>query len=377
MSQAGVDALICVCDENFAYYSGFRRTFVSPLNWFQTLIVAADGHVVAVVPDHNVNIVTGTCWVDDVRPWGGPDDKGLPRDPVQVLVGAVKDLVGSGRRIGLELGPGMPWQATVREIDATRDGLRDFEVVDVTSHIWRQRQIKTEYEISLLREAGRIACKGFLAGLQALRAGVTERDILKIIVSTYVMEGAVDSPVQGQHMMRSGPDRYAMFSARPVDRVLQDGDQLMIDSGAVVKGYMVDMQRQACIGEPSDLQRRLYDRGLAGFQAALAAIRPGARVADVHRAAVDAMVATGVPFETHIEFFGHGIGLANHEPPWLRNEGADVIDENMVLSVEIPSYDIPQFRVLGGFLEDAVVVTRDGCENLTDAVPHDLWIAQP
>jgi Xaa-Pro aminopeptidase len=235
--------------------------------------------------------------------------------------------------------------------------------------------VKSDYELQLLGECARIACRGFMAGLKEVRAGVTERDVLKAVLTEFVASGAADSPFQGQLMMRSGRERYSMFAARAEDRILREGDQIILDSGPSFRGYLIDMQRQACIGPPSVLQQQLYDRGLVGFRSALAAVRPGAKASDIHRAAVHAMNDHGPPLETHLEFFGHGIGLANHEPPWLRRHGDEVLEEGMVLSIEIPSYDIPQFRVLGGFLEDVVVVTADGHHNLTADVPQELWLA--
>ena len=192
---------------------------------------------------------------------------------------------------------------------------------------------------------------------------------------TFIEDGAVDTPMRGQLMIRSGKGRYDMFAARPVDRCLEQGDQVMLDSGPSYKGYLADMQRQASLGTPSDLQRCLYDRSRVGLEAALEVVHAGVPVRDVYTAAVRAMGRLQ-PVRVHLAFFGHSVGLANHEPPWLGPDAEEVLEEGMVLSVEVPSYDIPQYRVLGGFLEDVIIVTANGHENVTGEIPHELWVAE-
>lgn len=372
MADADVQALVLLCDENVTYYTGFRKTFRSPLGWLQAFVLGTH-RATFVVPHHNENLVRHTAAVEEVNVWGGRSRAAATA--VQAVLDAVRAVAPAGATIGLELGEGMPWAASVSESDELRAGLATFAIRDVSDRIWSQRMLKTDYEIQLLREAGRIAVHGFRAGLEAVAEGVTEREILKVILVGFIEAGGFDTPMEAQLMIRSGRDRYPIFSARPVDRALERGDQVMLDSGPSLKGYLIDMQRQASVGEPEPLQRTLYDRGLAGFQAALEAIRAGTTVRDVHRAAVEAMREVALPLELHIDFFGHGIGLANHEPPWLREACGFELQEGMVLSVEIPSYDVPEFRVLGGFLEDVVVVTRDGYENLTGNLGHELWIS--
>ena len=377
LGSEDVDALVLVSDENIAYYSGFRRTFPSPLDWFQALVLTADGRSVFLAPSQNVNIVERTTHVDEVRAWGGPPDLGFPSSPVDGLSQLVSELLPSRSRIGLELGPGMIWQATVPEIDGVRAGLAGHETVDASSLIWAQRAIKTPWEQATIRELGRIVAAAFQAGLETIGEGVTERQVLQRMIETSVSEGAFDTPLQGSFMIRSGQGRYDMFCARPVDRVLQRGDQLMMDSGPSLRGYVSDIQRQACIGSPSDLERSLFDRGRAGFDAALGAIRAGAPVRSIYEAATEAMAEfPGGRTHAHIRFMGHGIGLVNHEPPWLTDDSEAVLESGMTLSIEIPSYDVPDYRVIGGFLEDMVLVTDDGHENFTAAVPHDLWIVE-
>lgn len=374
MRQDKLAGLLLIAEENVVYYTGFRRTFDSPWGWFHAALVTPD-RVAFVIPDHNFNIASRTCWVQDLRMWGGPVEAGHPQDPIAVLVRTVQELVPPGSLLGADLGEGMHWRASIDEIDRLRAGLAQFKWVDSTPRLWQQRRVKTPYELDVYRRLGKITAQGFLAGLRAIRPGVTERDVLAAMWHAFIDGGAVDTPIHGQLMIRSGRGRYDVFGARPTDRRLEKGDQVMLDSGPYYLGYYADMQRQACVGRPSDLQVQLYDRAQAGFEAALAVVRAGAAVRDVYAAAVRAMERFR-PVRTHLHFWGHSIGLANHEPPWLSRESDALLERGMVLTIEIPSYDIPEYRVLGGFLEDMIIVTDNGYENLTADAPHNLWIAE-
>ena len=145
------------------------------------------------------------------------------------------------------------------------------------------------------------------------------------------------------------------------------GDMLVTETSAPVWGYNAELERGMVIGPPTDEQRRLFDHTVAAQEAAFAAIRPGATCADVDRAVMRY-------FEDHDlsrywrQHTGHGIGLRNHEAPFLDVGDETVLEPGMVFTVEPGLYD----STLGGFRHsDTVVVTEDGMEKLTD-YPSDI-----
>jgi len=109
-------------------------------------------------------------------------------------------------------------------------------------------------------------------------------------------------------------------------------------------------------------------------------IKPGIRVAEIHRAAAERLGRIDPKFAVIRNVFaGHGMGLHTHEPPYLDPTGDQaniILQEGMYLAVEISAFDLPEFKVVGGFPEDNVLVTKDGHENLTWGVPRELWIAK-
>jgi Xaa-Pro aminopeptidase len=185
----------------------------------------------------------------------------------------------------------------------------------------------------------------------------------------------------GDLMFRGGATGYGMATPRQLDRPLENGRQMFFDGGASLKGYYCDCQRQLCIGEPPALQRRLVEISEAAQQAAENMIKPGNKIRDVHAAAISVidkvpedLTSQGVENLYSHTFMGHGEGLNIHEPPWITADNETVIEAGMVLAMEIPALDIPQFRVLGGFPEDIYLVTEDGRETLTAGLERKEYI---
>jgi len=143
------------------------------------------------------------------------------------------------------------------------------------------------------------------------------------------------------------------------------------------------MQRMAWLGKQSDLEKRLFYIAEEGQQAAEKAIKPGAKISDIHAAAMtvikevpEDLKAQGVEHLYSHLFMGHGIGLYFHEPPWITGTDHRPLEPGMIFTIEIPTLDVPKFRELGNFPEDVYLVTKDGYENLTGAISREPWIVK-
>ncbi len=142
---------------------------------------------------------------------------------------------------------------------------------------------------------------------------------------------------------------------------------LVTETAAPVWGYNAELERGMVIGTPTDEVRRLFDHTVAAQQAAFDALRPGVTCADVDRAVLAYLEAHDMlPYwRQHV---GHGIGLRNHEAPFLDIGDHTPIEPGMVFTIEPGVYA----SGLGGFRHsDTVVVTEDGIEILTN-YPRDL-----
>lgn len=224
------------------------------------------------------------------------------------------------------------------------------------------RRVKDPGELKLIRRASEIACAAFSEMLGVIRAGMTEKEVA--IELNY-------------RMLRLGGGREAFSTiacagvngslphAVPSDHRLEAGELLTLDFGAELGGYKTDMTRTVAIGEISQELRAVYGAVLAAQNLALAAIRPGAACREVDALAREYLDARYPGAFGH--GLGHSVGLNIHEQPNFSAKSEDLLEEGHVITVE-PGVYLP--GVGGCRIEDTVVVTRDGYENLITAPKH-------
>jgi Xaa-Pro aminopeptidase len=264
----------------------------------------------------------------------------------------------------------------------TADGLRE-EGIEVTAEegsvVTDVRAVKTDEEIDHIREAQRVNEQGMAAAEDLLREADVEDGTLvldgepltservKTAIETTFLENGFSS---GESIVACGSD-----AADPHNRgsgPLAADESIIVDifPGSDSTGYHADMTRTFVKGEPSETIEEWYDLTEDAFDAAMDAIEPGVTGAAVHDAVCDVYEDAGEPTlradpetETgYIHGTGHGIGLAVHEMPSLSFNGEELEPGNVV-TVEPGLYD-PE--VGGVRIEDFVVVTEDGCENIAE-----------
>ncbi len=145
------------------------------------------------------------------------------------------------------------------------------------------------------------------------------------------------------------------------------GDVLVTETSAPIWGYNAELERAMIIGPPTDEMRRLFDHMVAAQDVAFAALRPGVTCADVDSAVLKYFEDNDLlPYwRQHV---GHGIGLRNHESPFLDVGDHTVVEAGMVFTIEPGLYS----DEVGGFRHsDTVAVTDDGIATLTD-YPRDI-----
>ncbi|MDR7423063.1 MAG: Xaa-Pro peptidase family protein [Armatimonadota bacterium] len=253
-----------------------------------------------------------------------------------------------------------------------RVGIDDGVPPEVLSHLQRQcpdlvfvpagrawrtiRAVKTAEEVRRLERAARIVEDAVTAALAAVRDGMTEREMAQVFDAAVVEGGGYPLFTViafGAHS--------AYPNAAPGDRRLRRGDLIRFDVGCRYEGYCSDIARTAVFGEPSPAQTKAYRAILAGEDAALAAVRPGASAADVFAAAVERTRASGLPhYRRH--HVGHGVGLEIYDDPLLAADASARLEAGMVLEVETPYYELG----FGGVqVEDTALVTESGVRLLT------------
>jgi Xaa-Pro aminopeptidase len=231
------------------------------------------------------------------------------------------------------------------------------------------RIIKDASEIALLRDAASRLTGVAAAAMAAATAGVRERAVAAIIEAS-LREAGYEKPAFDT-IVASGP-HSALPHYRAGDRILSDGDLVVLDFGGVLDGYCCDLTRTVAVGPLSADARLLHAAVREAQQAAIAAVRPGVAATAVDAAARNVLFAHGLG-EAFGHGTGHGLGLDVHEEPRITRPRADVpdvpLEPGMVFTVEPGAY-LPGFG--GVRIEDDVLVTATGCEVLTADIPS--WI---
>lgn len=221
------------------------------------------------------------------------------------------------------------------------------------------RRIKSPDEIDCLRRAQRISEDALSRASRLIRPGASELDVM---MSIGALRTAVGCEARSFDMIFTSGTDTALPHGNPRIRQIQDGDFVMIDMGSTIGGYASDMTRTLAVGHITEDQRSVYETVLEAQTAALACIRPGVRCRDVDAAARQVIARS--PFREYC--FGHGLGhslgLEIHENPRFNPTDDTLLQPGMVMTVEPGIYIPGRFGVR---IEDMVVITPDGFENLT------------
>lgn len=232
--------------------------------------------------------------------------------------------------------------------------------------IEKLRAVKDASEIETLREAGRMLSAVAADAPQWIAAGLREIDVAARVEEALRRVGFQRPAFET--IVASGPNG-ALPHARPGSRRLGQGEGVVLDFGGVYDGYCVDLTRTLHIGPMSERFRHLFEAVREAHGAAIAAVKPGALPADIDAAARTVLERHGLG-EVFGHSTGHGLGLEVHEEPRISKfaPADEPVVAGMVFTIEPGAY-LPG---IGGVrIEDDVLVTRDGCELLTN-VPIDF-----
>ena len=246
-------------------------------------------------------------------------------------------------------------------LDALPEAKRSF--TDDTLSYLRMRKDAREY--AALKMNALVADRAMQAGFAAIRPGMTEKELAAIIFDHFASEGArPDFAVVAAGSNGAFPHHHTG------DRVLAEGDAVVMDIGGTKGGFPSDITRMAVVGRPPEGYGQIHTIVERAVQAALKAARPGALARDVDAAARKVITDAGYG-EYFVHRTGHGMGIGGHEPPYITATSDTVLAEGMVFSIEPGIYIPGRFGIR---LEDIVILRADGPEILS-ALPRETYIA--
>jgi Xaa-Pro aminopeptidase len=294
---------------------------------------------------------------------------------------AAEELAASGADVAVEVGSSVRAQRELivaAAAGATRLGLQAAhvswaaqrtyaaewfpaaELVATDGLVEELRAVKDDGEVARIEAAAAIADAALAAVRPRLLERPTERELALELDQAMRLRGAAD--VSFETIVGSGPNG-AKPHARPGDRVIAEGDLVVLDFGALVDGYHSDMTRTLMVGEPSPTQARMLQVVLASQAAGVAAVAAGVGCAVIDRACREVIAEAGWA-DAFVHGTGHGVGLDIHEGPPVAGTSTASLAAGHVVTVE-PGVYLPRHG--GVRIEDTVVVTSDGCRPLTQA----------
>ena len=353
MAEHGLDALLVTDPASIHYLTGYKTFEVS----VHTALVFRADHCFLQVPSIETGPAVTTAWVDEISGYQWEDIESVLEPLVSHLRGC--------HRIGIE-----PWNA----------GLRYGVMEELTAQLGRERfdacgglladvrLIKTDAEIDCLRDSARITEAGLEAAIASIRQGVDENAIAAAGASAMLAAGSEFMSMQP--IVTSGP-RISVIHLNHQQRVIQPGDPVFLEFGAVRQRYTAPMMRTVVAGKPSDQMLRLRDVCRRIHDALLDTMRPGNRFDNAARAAETALApVAGEVFFSGV--FGYSVG-AQFPPSWVEGTGYIARGQQRQFAPGMVFHLPLCLRLPGRWgigMSNTVLVGEHGAEPLT----HNDWL---
>ncbi len=240
------------------------------------------------------------------------------------------------------------------------------ELVPATELLWTLRAVKDQAELDCMIQAQRIAEKALADILGEIRPGVTEKEIAALLLYKMLHYGAEDKSFDP--IVVSGANGSLPHGV-PSEKPIQAGEFVTMDFGCKFGGYCSDMTRTVAVGHVTEEMETVYNTVLKAQLAGIAAAKADVTGAAVDGAARQVIADAGYgPYFGHS--FGHSVGVEIHENPNATPSNSKPLPAGVVISAE-PGIYLP--GKLGVRIEDVIVITEQGCQDITLA-PKELLI---
>lgn len=349
----GLDALIAISPENFAWTTGFVIPSQPILRWRHAIVVVkADGTHAVVCVDMEETTVRNRLPGVEVRVWGE-----FEFDAMKTLAALLTDMGLGAARVGIEMD-----YLPAGDFDVLRKHLLGAKFNAAEQLFARSRQLKTPEEIVLLRKLSRIADSSITDAFASVRTGSSELDIAAAMTRGVYTQGAD----QFRLMIVATGERSVFPNVGPTERTLKSKDVCRVEIFAMLNGYHAGVCRTAVVQSAPANAERIWENLVACKYLILEMIKPGASSRAIYEAFLKKLSELDLP---PISFVGHGIGLHLHEDPYLGKYSDTPLEAGMVLGIEPLVYRTPYGFGLQN--KDVVLVTETGSELLSDYANTD------
>lgn len=297
-----------------------------------------------------------TSWIKDVRWAHHTATIRAAENIIDYVNDSVKEIGCTRGKIGVVGERWMPY----RMMADLKERLSNVIFEPATDLFVNAKRLRTPREIAFIRRVALQASRGLDAVMDAATEGITELELAAIAAETMVRSGAHEVRSVA---LASGP-RAGLKHCYPTERKLQKGDMLFVDLGPVCYGYYSDVCRTFILAEGDEEKRKMQETALSMEEVVIENIRPGARICDLQSIAEEIAKKAGYQQYYYPTGFGHGIATSLTEMPALFPDNEAPLEAGMTFALE------PMIVIEGvgtACYEDVLLVTEDGCEQLSDA----------
>jgi Xaa-Pro aminopeptidase len=365
MFEAKMDAILLTTQVDIEYYTGFKSQFFqSPTRpWY--VLIPSSGKPKAIIPTIGESGMRAT-WIDDIQTWTSPNPED---DGVSILLSTIKSLMVNHKSLGVPKTLESTLRMPLEDYETLVNKLPGIEIKDANKIMRRVRFIKSEAEIDKIRHICRITSQGFIDLEDFLRAGESEQENCRRFKQHLLKLGVDDSPyiVSG-----SGQEGYGSIIMGPTDKIIEEGDLFIIDTGSVFDSYYCDFDRNYAFGSISEKAKKAYRVTYEATEAGFKAAQVGNTTSDIFNAMNNVLQKGGALGNT-VGRLGHGLGMQLTE--WPSNTASDntVLEPGVVLTLEPGMAFLPGKEMVH---EENIVITEDGPEWLSIRAAEELPIIQ-
>lgn len=356
LARRKVDLMLVASPENIFYLSGFDSIGYYQ---YQLLFVPTDSRPLRQLLQLVERVLAGmTSWVEDTRFWQHGED------PIAMTVEMLREYGFESGRIGVEL---QSWWFKSSSYLKLQAALPRVELVDCSDIIPELRIVKSPAEIACVRRAAAISDAAVAAGRDALRPGVTEKQVAAAVYHALYASGGEYPSVP---LLLNSGWRTQSLHGTATDRMIQLGDPVTIEVGGCWRRYNVNPLRTYHVGAAPERVREVHAILREAVEAATAAVQPGIPAGELDR-----ITRRITARYDHGRLHRTGYGLeASYPPAWMGNlsilsSDPHILQPGMVFSIE-PTLVLPEFG-FGVILGNNVLVTDKGVEVLNQ-LPLDL-----
>ena len=232
------------------------------------------------------------------------------------------------------------------------------------SKIWEEiTSIKHPIEIEYIKKALEIVGKGINAGMEAVKDGVSEMEIEAVMEYAMRMAGC---EVQFGILQVASGKNSAIFERIATEKVIRDGELVIIDVCANYRGYMGDSGRTTICGNPTKLQKEIFRIQMGSLKKAMEAVKPGVKCSEIDRVAKQFIIDSGYEKYMHKFATGHQLGYGLHGEPMIAEGVEETLKPNMVVCLEPRVHLHDRWDVGGVHNEDVLLITETGAKKLLD-----------